>query len=366
MPRKTIKDFSVEWLQVLDEHGVCDEKLRPPLSDAQVRSLYEWMVLARVFDEKAYKLQREGRLGTYASILGQEAAQIASALALEPSDWMFPSFREPGASIVRGLPLKMILQYWSGDERGSIIPQEQNDFPISIPVATQIPIGAGVAWGAKYKGDNIAVLVYLGDGATSKGDFHEGLNAAGVLSLPVVFLCQNNQWAISVPRHRQTAAETLAQKAIAYGFPGIQVDGNDVFAVYSATDQALKRARAGQGPTFIEAVTYRIGDHTTADDASRYRSAEEVAEWKNKDPIDRLIKYMATKKLWDEAYGQKVTAQARERVEAAVNEQENTPPPDVRDIFLHTFQELPAELASQMEAFLSEIGQRDGNGAGNG
>ncbi len=158
----------------------------------------------------------------------------------------------------------------------------------------------------------------------------------------------------------------MAQKAIAYGFPGIQVDGNDVFAVYSATDEALKRARAGKGPTLIEAVTYRIGDHTTADDATRYRSTEEVAEWKNKDPIDRLIKYMATKKLWDEAYGQKVTAQARERVEAAVNEQENTPAADAKDIFLHTFQELPAELARQLEAFLNEIGQRDGNGAHNG
>src|SRR4029450_2806932 len=211
---------------------------------------------------------------------------------------------------------------------------------------------AGAAWGAKLRGDKIAVLVYLGDGATSKGDFHEGLNLAGVFSLPVVFFCQNNQWAISVPLTRQTAAQTLAQKAIAYGFPGIQVDGNAAFAGYKATHEALARARAGGGPTFIEAVTYRIGDHTTADDASRYRSKETVAEWKNKDPIDRLIKYMATKKLWDEAYGQKVAAQARERVEAAVTEQENTPPPDVRDIFLHTFQELPAELASQMEAFL--------------
>src|SRR5918996_5952909 len=268
MPKKTVQSFSVEWLQILDENGNCDEELRPPLAREDIKKLYEWMVLARVFDEKAFKLQREGRLGTYASILGQEAAQVGSAFALRAGDWMFPSFREPGASLVRGLPMRMILQYWAGDERGSIIPQGQNDFPISIPVATQIPIGAGVAWGAKYKGDNIAVLVFLGDGATSKGDFHEGLNAAGVFSLPVVFFCQNNQWAISVPLKRQTAAETLAQKAIAYGFPGIQVDGNDVFAVYSATDQALKRARAGQGPTFIEAVTYRIGDHTTADDAS--------------------------------------------------------------------------------------------------
>jgi pyruvate dehydrogenase E1 component alpha subunit len=186
---------------------------------------------------------------------------------------------------------------------------------------------------------------------------------AGVLSLPVVFFCQNNHWAISVPLKRQTAAETLAQKALAYGFPGIQVDGNDIFAVYSATDEALKRARAGKGPTFIEAVTYRIGDHTTADDASRYRSDEEVAAWKKKDPIDRLIKYMATKGLWDESYGQNVVARARQQVEAAVKEQENTPPPDPADIFLHTFHELPNDLAEQMNAFLSANGHANKNGS---
>ena len=189
---------------------------------------------------------------------------------------------------------------------------------------------------------------------------------AGVLSLPVVFFCQNNQWAISVPLKRQTAAETLAQKAIAYGFGGMQVDGNDVFAVYSATDEALKRARAGKGPTFIEAVTYRIGDHTTADDASRYRSEEEVAAWKKKDPIDRLIKYMAAKGLWDESYGQTVVARARQQVETAVKEQEATPPPDPADIFRHTFRELPEELTEQMKAFLSADGHGNKNGVDNG
>ena len=366
MPKKTVKNFTVERLQILDEQGVCDEDLCPDLTDTQIRNLYEWMILARTFDEKAFKLQREGRLGTYASILGQEAAQVGSAMALQSSDWMFPAFREPGASFVRGLPLRMILQYWSGDERGSIIPKGQNDFPITIPVSTQIPVGAGAAWGAKFKGDKIAVLVYFGDGATSKGDFHEGLNLAGVLSLPVVFFCQNNHWAISVPLKRQTASETLAQKALAYGFPGIQVDGNDVFAVYSATDEALKRARAGKGPTFIEAVTYRIGDHTTADDATRYRSDAEVEEWKKKDPIDRLIKYMATKGLWDETYGQSVVAHAREQVEAAVKEQEATPPPDPADIFKHTFRELPEDLAEQMKAFLAQNGNGNGTGARNG
>jgi pyruvate dehydrogenase E1 component alpha subunit len=358
MPRTTIKSFEIERLQILDEQGNCDEALRPALSDQQIRKLYESMILARTLDEKAFKLQRGGRLGTYASILGQEAAQVASALALEPTDWMFPSFREPGASIVRGLSIRTILQYWSGDERGNITLEGQNDFPITIPVSTQIPIGVGAAWGAKLKGDKIAVLVYLGDGATSKGDFHEGLNFAGVFCLPVVFLCQNNHWAISVPLKRQTAAATIAQKAIAYGFPGIQVDGNDPFAVYKATDEALKRARAGSGPTLIEAVTYRLGDHTTADDASRYRSKEEVEQWKKKNPIDRLKQYMVSKGLWDESYGLKTVAQAREQVEAAVKELEAIAPPQPQDIFRYTYREMTRELNEQMEGFLS------GNGRG--
>jgi pyruvate dehydrogenase E1 component alpha subunit len=364
--RETVRNYSVERLQILNEHGACDEDLLPAIDKSDIRRLYEWMTLARTFDEKAFKLQREGRLGTYASILGQEAAQVGSAFALKTSDWMFPAFREPGASFVRGLPLRMILQYWSGDERGSVIPEGQNDFPITIPVSTQIPIAAGAAWGAKFRGDKIAVLVYFGDGATSKGDFHEGLNMAGVLSLPVVFFCQNNHWAISVPLKRQTAAATLAQKAIAYGFPGIQVDGNDVFAVYTATREALERARAGNGPTFIEAVTYRIGDHTTADDATRYRGEEEVAGWKKRDPIERLVKYMSSKGLWDEAYGEQVAARVREQVEAAVKEQEALPPPDPADIFRYTFKELPDELAAQMKRFLSQNGNGNKPGAHHG
>ena len=358
MPKKTIKSFKIEWLQILDERGNCDEQLRPPLSDKEIQKLYEWTILARTFDEKAFKLQREGRLGTYASILGQEATQVGSAFALQPSDWMFPSFREAGVSIVRGLPLRMIFQYWSGDERGSLIPEGLNDFPITIPVATHIPIAAGIAWAAKANRDEIAVAAYLGDGATSKGDFHEGLNFAGVFSLPVVFLCQNNHWAISVPLQRQTAAQTLAQKAIAYGLEGIQVDGNDIFAVYKATQEALNRARTGRGPTLIECVTYRIGDHTTADDASRYRSQQEVEEWRKKDPIERLKRYMEKGGLWDESYGKKVLAKAREEVEASVREVEAIPPPDQRDIFRYTFQELTQELKEQMESFLKGDGRQ--------
>jgi len=356
MPKKLIETFSVEWLQILEEDGICDEELRPPLSNEEIKKLFEWMVLARTFDEKAFKLQREGRLGTYASIHGQEAAQVGSAFALRPADWMFPAFREPGASFVRGLPMHMILQYWAGDERGSQIPEGLNDFPITIPVATQIPIAVGVALAAKAKGDPIAVMAYMGDGATSKGDFHEGLNFAGVFSAPVVFVCQNNQWAISVPLKRQTASKTIAQKAFAYGFPGIRVDGNDIFAVYRAASEALNRAREGNGPTLIECLTYRLGDHTTADDASRYRSREEVEQWKKKDPIDRLKKYMEKSGFWNKAYDQAVRSDAKEKVERAVRVEESLPPPDPRDIFRFTFQELTAELKEQMENFLKVDG----------
>jgi pyruvate dehydrogenase E1 component alpha subunit len=359
MPAKVIETFKVEWLQVLDEEGNCDETLRPPLSDEQIKDLYQWMLLARTFDEKAFKLQREGRLGTYASILGQEAAQIGSAYALQPSDWMFPAFREAGASFVRGLPIRMIFQYWAGDERGSQIPENLHDYPISIPVSTQIPIAVGAALAAKTRGDAIAVMAYMGDGATSKGDFHEGMNFAGVFSAPVVFLCQNNQWAISVPVSRQTASRTLAQKAIAYGFPGIQVDGNDVFAVYRAAHGALMRAREGGGPTFIECVTYRLGDHTTADDASRYRSREEVEQWKKKDPIERLRRYMEQQGLWSKSYEQTVRLETKEQVERAVREEESFPPPDPADMFRFTYQEMPPELGEQMESFLSANGKRD-------
>jgi pyruvate dehydrogenase E1 component alpha subunit len=357
MPRNTVETFSVEWLQVLDENGNCDEELRPKLSHDEIKRLFEWMVLARTFDDKAFKLQREGRLGTYASILGQEATQVGSAFALRPADWMFPSFREPGASFVRGLPMRMILQYWAGDERGSLIPEGQNDFPISIPVATQIPIAVGVALAAKIQAHSVAAVAYMGDGATSKGDFHEGLNFAGVFSAPVVFVCQNNQWAISVPLKRQTAAKTLAQKAFAYGFPGVQVDGNDVFAVYRATSEALTLAREGKGPTLIECVTYRLADHTTADDASRYRSRDEVELWKSRDPIERLRRFMEKNGLWTKSYDGAVRSEAKQKVEQAVLEEESAPPPDPRDMFRFTFQELTTELKEQMDGFLKANGR---------
>ena len=249
----------------------------------------------------------------------------------------------------------MILQYWSGDERGSVIPKGQNDFPITIPVSTQIPIGAGVAWGAKLKGDNIAVLVFLGDGATSKGDFHEGLNIAGVLSLPVVFFCQNNQWAISVPLKRQTAAETLAQKAVAAGIAGEQVDGNDVIAVREAVGRAVAKARAGGGPILIEAQTYRLSDHTTADDARRYRSDADVSPHWAEDPITRLRNYLVGRGIWAKADEEALLSEAAAAVDKAVETYLATPPQSAETIFDFTYKTLPKDLAEQRRAALGAV-----------
>ena len=345
-------------LRVLDKEGNCDESLKPALTHDQIKQLYELMILTRTFDDLALKLQREGRIGTYPSSRGQEATQVGSAYALEESDWLFPAFRECGAYIAKRWPMDMQYQYWAGDERGSKLPENSRIFTISIPVGTQIPHAVGFAWAAKLRGDKIAVLVYLGDGATSEGDTHEGMNFAGVFKAPVVLLCQNNQWAISVPRSKQTAAETLAQRAFSYGFEGLQVDGNDVFAVYKATKEALDKARLGNGPTLIECVTYRMGDHTTSDDAQRYRTGQELEEWARRDPIERLRKYMKRIGLWSNDYESRVQAEATTKVRLAVERFESVKPPEIRDLFAWTYAELPPDLKKQYE----DLARSDGGG----
>lgn len=350
MPEKTVETFEVKYLQILNEKGECDEQLMPKLSDDQIKQLYEQMVLVRTFDEKALKLQRQGRIGTYAPTKGQEAAQIGSAFALKKDDWMVPTFRENGALIVRGMPMTALLQYWAGDERGQHMPEGVNIFPINIPIATQIPHATGIAWAMKLKGEKNVTLAYGGDGATSEGDFHDGLNFAGVFQVPMILVIQNNGWAISLPRAKQTFAKTLAQKGIAYGISCIQVDGNDVFAMYKATLTAVDRARAGKGPTLIEAVTYRMGDHTTSDEAKRYRQEKEVEEWAKKDPIKRLEIYMEARKIGDKKYVDKIAKDATVQVEKAVEDMEKIPPPNPEDIFKYTFKEMPPQLQEQLDS----------------
>ena len=351
MPEKILESFSVKRLDILDAKGEVDTSLMPSLTDDQTKRMYEVMVFSRTFDQRALSLQREGRIGTYASILGQEASQIGSAIALEKTDWVFPSFRENGVYITLGHPPHMILQYWSGDERGLSTAMDTNIFPVCIPVASHLPHAVGAGMAAKYRGDKIAVAAYFGDGGTSKGDFHEALNFAGVFRLPVVFICQNNQWAISVPREKQTASKTIAQKAIAYGFHGIQVDGNDIFAVYRATREALERAKGGEGPTLIECFTYRVSDHTTADDASRYRTKEEVEAWKAKDPVLRLRLYMEKKGLWTEEYQKELELRAKAEVDEAEKKAESIAHPDPRDMFTYTYTALTQRLQREIKDF---------------
>lgn len=351
MPEKILDSFNVRRLDILDEKGDADMALMPSMSEAYIRRMYELLVLSRTFDGFALNLQREGRLGTYPSILGQEASQIGSAFAIEKTDWIFPSFREIGVYITMGYPMEMLYQYWSGDERGSCTPDNLNIFPLCIAVGTQLPHAAGAAMAARYRKDRIAVITYFGDGCTSKGDFHEAMNMAGVFKLPVVFICQNNQWAISVPRDRQTASKTLAQKAYAYGFEGIQVDGNDIFAVYKAAEEAMKKARDGGGPTFIECFTYRMSDHTTADDAARYRTKEEVEAWKSKDPLLRLKLFMEKNRLWTEEFQKHVEEEAKAAVSEAVKLAESMAPLGPQDMLAYTYETMTIRQKHQARDF---------------
>ncbi len=309
--------------------------------------LYRAMLLTRSFDEKAVALQRTGRLGTYASSLGQEAVGVGVAAAMRADDVLLPSFREQSAMLWRGVGMTELLLYWGGDERGSDFTDARHDFPICVPVATHLPHAVGAAFALhRAKSDAVAVAI-AGDGATSKGDFYEAINAAGLWRLPAVFVINNNQWAISVPRAKQTAAETLAQKAIAAGIEGIQVDGNDVIAVRHVVSQALKRARRGEGASLIEAVTYRLSDHTTADDASRYRDDEDVSQHWKSEPMRRLKAYLQANANWGQDEDEALKSEIVKLVDDAAQSYLETPPPPPQSMFEHLFAELPAVLEQQ-------------------
>ncbi|MGB7295737.1 MAG: pyruvate dehydrogenase (acetyl-transferring) E1 component subunit alpha [Candidatus Aminicenantales bacterium] len=334
--------------QVLAEDGQANPEWEPKLSGSDLQKIYGLMATTRAADLKALKLQRQGRMGTFAPSLGHEACQIGSAFAVQTKDWVFPYFRDLGTYVTLGLPLKYYYLYWMGNEEGMHIPADLNIFTISIPVGSQLPHAVGFALAMKLRKEAAAVVAYFGDGATSEGDFGEALNLAGVFQTPNVFICFNNQYAISTPVRRQTAAKTIAQKATAFGFEGIQVDGNDVLAMYAATKEALVKARSGGGPTLIEAFTYRMGNHTTSDDASRYRTEDEINEWAQRDPIDRFKLYLKAKSLWDESFESRIQKKADEWINKAVAEAEETPPPNPDDLFIHTYKEMPPDLEEQL------------------
>lgn len=352
---------TVESLSILDEKGNLDKTLEPDLGGEVLVKLYRFMLLGRRFDERLLSLQRQGRIGTFPPVTGQEAAHLGAVAALRPADWMIPAFRETAAELWRGRSMESVILYNNGFAEGVEIPGDRNDFPIAVPVGSQILHAVGIAWAVQYRGKDDVAMVFFGDGATSQGDFHEGLNFAGVFQLPVVFVCQNNQWAISVPRSRQTRSKTLAQKALAYGIAGIQVDGNDILAVYRAAADAVERARRGKGATLIECMTYRMSVHTTADDPKRYRDDKEVEAWRGRDPLARFQNHLLSTGLLTpesvEAEEAAVKAQIQAAVEAAEDRMKTLGDP--LDMFHHAYAKMPPHLEEQRDYLVRELSESE-------
>ncbi len=343
-----VAQFEICWSRFLDPAGKPVRALPDFARDrAELVALYRGMVLARSFDAKAVALQRTGRLGTFPSALGQEAVAVGIAAAMRPDDVLLPSFREHGAQLWRGVSPVELFLFWGGDERGNNFAEAREDFPICVPVGTHVPHAVGVALAIKLRREDRVAVCAFGDGATSKGDVAEALNIAGAWQLPAVFVINNNRWAISVPVAKQTAAETLAQKAIAAGFDGEQVDGNDVVAVREAVGRALKKARAGGGPTLIEALSYRLGDHTTADDASRYRNDNEVSPHWAEEPIGRLRRYLVDQGMWAKSDEEGLLDEVGATIERAAQAYLAFPPPMPEAMFDFTYATLPKDLAEE-------------------
>ncbi len=322
---------------------------------------FRLMTLGRAADERGVNLQRQGRIGFYVPMNGQEAAQVGCGLALDPKDWIVPAYREIGVALARGIPLKTLFDQFYGNAadilKGRQMPchygyRAFRYVTASSPVGTQIILAAGIAQASVYKGEKVVSVPFFGDGATSSNDFHAGMNFAGVLNLPVIFFCQNNGWAISLPREKQTRSASLAAKADAYGFPGVQVDGNDFIAVYRAVQEARQRAIAGKGPTLIEAVTFRMGPHSTSDDPSRYRKQEEVASWRAKDPIEHLRDFLVAKKWIDEAGIDKIEEETKQQVQEAIEAAEKSPPPSPETLFDDVFHDRWRILEEERSEFM--------------
>src|ERR1700691_4064037 len=343
-----VAEFTIRHRRILDPKG----QLVAPLpafaqNTAEILRMYRAMTQARVFDAKAMNLQRTGQLGTYPSCLGHEATPIGVGAAMNPDDVLAPVYREVGTQLWRGVTMTEILVYWGGDERGNDFAGPRQDFAWCVPIATQTLHAAGAAMAFKIRAERRCAVAYIGDGGTSEGAFYEALNLAGARALPVVFMIVNNGWAISVPVAAQTAAQTLAQKAIAAGIPGVQVDGNDVFAVREVVGEALATARRGGGPCVIEALTYRLSDHTTSDDASRYRDSRELAEAWALEPLIRLREYLRKAGAWTEASEQTLLQDSTREVDAAVSEYLNIAKPSTDAMFDSLFAELPLHLCEQ-------------------
>lgn len=343
MSRKEVYSGSIERIEVMD-----GGEESPELDEEELHELYKQMLLARKFDEKAFSLQRRGDISTYAPHKGQEAAQIGAVFAMTEDDWMVPSFRETPAYMARGAPLDKLFQRWMGDANGQ--KGLEKDLPVAIPVGTQNPHAAGIGMAMEKQGEENAVVSFTGDGSTSQGDFHEALNFAGVFDGHNVFIVQNNQYAISMPVERQTNSETLAQKALGHGIDGLQVDGNDVLAMVKALREALEQARNGN-PIVVEAVTYRLEDHTTSDDSTRYRDKEEVEEWKQHDPLRRFKEYLKENDNWSkelEDYEEEAEQKIQEAAETAMEMDD----PEPGEMFDYLYKEMPEMLKKEKQEFL--------------
>ncbi|QGA79965.1 pyruvate dehydrogenase (acetyl-transferring) E1 component subunit alpha [Candidatus Nanohalobium constans] len=345
--REEVYSGSIQRIEVM---GTDDDDDFPWVEEDEYRELYKQMVLARKFDEKAFSLQRRGEISTYAPHKGQEAAQIGAMFALDEDDWMAPSFRETAAFIARGAPLDKIFQRWMGDANGQAGLSEMNTLPVAIPVGTQNLHTAGIGMAMEKKGDENAVLGFTGDGSTSQGDFHESLNFSGVYNAHSIFFVQNNQYAISMPREKQTKSETIAQKALAYGIDGIQVDGNDILAVIKAVEEALEKARSGE-PVLIEAETYRLEDHTTSDDSTRYRDEEEVEEWSKKDPLKRFKEYLKDHGIWTDEL-EEFEEEAENRIDEAAQKAIEMDDPDIEELFDYVYGDNPDLIEKQKEQWM--------------
>ncbi len=354
--------MTTKTLTIIEKDGRTAKDKDPNLPPEQLEKLYRVMVQTRILDERALALQRQGRIGFYLVSTGQEASHIGSAFALKDSDWLFPAYRQPGIMLLRGADLDDVICQWYGNDgdvcKGRQMPvhyslRSINFFSISSPIGTQLTQAAGAAMAARLRGDDTAFMSFCGDGGTSSNDFHCGLNFAGVYKAPVVFVCENNQWAISVPVQQQTASETIAAKAEAYGMPGVRVDGNDVLAVYRVCKEAVERARQGEGPTLVETVTYRIGSHSSSDDADRYRDKKEWERWKKRDPIARFQAYLKQKGIWSEKLETECHEQGKDEINAAIKRAEARSAPAPETMFDDVFMNPTAQLAEQRESLLS-------------
>ncbi|GAA0465853.1 pyruvate dehydrogenase (acetyl-transferring) E1 component subunit alpha [Alkalibacillus silvisoli] len=340
--------------QMIDDQGnIIDSSHELEINEELVQTMYYHMLRIRTFDRKSINLQRQGRIGTYPPFEGQEASQVGSALALKDGDWMFPTYRDHGATLTFGADMVRTFQYWNGRQEGCVPPSGKHIFPQAVPIATQIPHAVGAAWAEKRKGTNHIALAYFGDGATSEGDFHEGLNFATVFRTPTVFFNQNNGYAISIPIEKQMNSKTIAQKGLAYDLPSVRVDGNDCFSVYFETKRAVERARTGGGPTLLEAVTWRTGAHTTADDPTKYRPEGQGDEIVH--PIDRLEMFMKNYNFWDESWIKQTKERLDTEVEEAVEAMENSPAADPKDLFDHVFEQLPEQIEEQKDQYLMHL-----------